>query len=107
MWVNGMLIIYLNKTQIFTILTKIYELGQENKDRAKEFKFGQMVLSMKVCGKKIRQMAKGDQYMLMVMYMMANGIMIKLMVKENLFMQMELLTMETGQKISNRALVML
>ena len=53
--------------------------GKEMLDMVMEYKYGQMVLSMKDNGKTIKLMAKVDSGMPMVIYMKAIGSKIKLM----------------------------
>lgn len=51
-------------------------------DMEEEFKFGMMVLSIKVSGKTTKQTERVDSFTLMGMFMKAIGLMIKLMVME-------------------------
>lgn len=51
-------------------------------DMEEEFKFGMMVLSIKVSGKTTKQTERADSFTLMGMFMKAIGLMIKHMVME-------------------------
>lgn len=62
--------------------TKVSGFSDLKLDKGKEFKFGQMVLCMKVGGKIIKLMGKEDSFMLTEISMMDIGRMIKLMERE-------------------------
>ena len=55
-------------------------------DMEEEYKFGQMVLSMKVIGQRVLSMDMDDSFLLTVTSMRVNGRIINVMVKVNLLM---------------------
>ena len=69
------------------------------------FKFGQIMLSMKVNGERTKLMEEASSGMLTEIFMRENGKTIKLMAMESTFMLTELSMKVTGKMISKMAKV--